>query len=103
MWTMHSIHSLYYTIDLSFVQEKVWVRNFTGTELSSHAIMILSMNRKERFLKVYANLPINLRNEIIYVLPDDRPLTWNAVFIEVKNDTELGKQIGEKLDSLGII
>ena len=51
------------------------------------------MGKKERFLKIYANLPINLRNEIIYVLPDNRPLTWNAAFIEVDNGTDLGKQI----------
>ena len=51
------------------------------------------MGKKERFLKIYANLPINLRNEIIYVLPDNRPLTWNAAFIEVDNGTVLGKQI----------
>lgn len=61
------------------------------------------MNKKERFLKVYADLPVNLRNEIIYVLPDKRPLTWNAAFIEVDNDTDLGKQILDKLDEMGII
>lgn len=61
------------------------------------------MDKKERFLKVYANLPVNLRNEIIYVLPDKRPLTWNAAFIEVDNNTELGKQILDKLAEQGFI
>jgi len=61
------------------------------------------MDKKERFLQVYANLPVNVRNEIIYLMPDKRPLTWNAAFIEVNNNTELGKQIVEKLDALSII
>lgn len=61
------------------------------------------MGKKERFLKAYANLPVGLRNEIIYVLPDNSPLTWNAAFIEVDNDTDLGKQILTKLDELGFI
>jgi hypothetical protein len=61
------------------------------------------MNKKERFLKVYANLPVHLRNEIIYVLPEKQPLTWNAAFIEVNNNTDLGTQILDKLDEQGII
>ena len=33
---------------------------------------------KDRFFKVYANLPIGLRDQVILVLPDIGPLTWNA-------------------------
>lgn len=58
---------------------------------------------KDRFLKIYANLPINLREEIILVLPDKGPITWNIVYLEVKHDTELGEEILKKLDELGII
>lgn len=61
------------------------------------------IGKKERFLKTYANLPINIREEIVYVLADNRPLTWNVAFIEVDNDTELGKQILDNLDALGFI
>jgi hypothetical protein len=61
------------------------------------------LGKRERFLKTYANLPVGLRNEIIYVLPDNRPLTWNAAFIEVDNKTELGLKILDKLDELGFI
>lgn len=60
-------------------------------------------NTKERFLKVYSNLPINLRDDIIYVLPEKGPITWNAAYLEVENDTELGKFILEKLNTLGFI
>jgi len=61
------------------------------------------MSDKERFYKVYSNLPINLRNEIIAVLPDVGPVTWNVVYLEISNDTELGKKILEKLSILKII
>lgn len=58
---------------------------------------------KERFLKIYANLPLALRNDIVIVLKGHGPLTWNAAFIEVANDTELSKIILEKLSNLKII
>jgi hypothetical protein len=56
-----------------------------------------------KFLKVYANLPISLRNEIVLVLPEKGPLTWNVAYIEVENKTKLGELILQKLDDLKII
>jgi len=56
----------------------------------------------ERFMRVYADLPLKLRKEIVMVI-DEEPITWNAAYIEVKNNTEKGKRILEKLASLGII
>lgn len=61
------------------------------------------MENKDRFIKVYSNLPINLRNEVILVLPDKGPITWNVAFLEVQNETELGKIIIRKLIELKII
>lgn len=60
------------------------------------------MDAKIKFLKIYANLPLSLRNEIIVVI-DDEPLTWNATNIEVENDTKKGKEILDKLVKFGII
>ena len=60
------------------------------------------MEGKDRFIKVYSNLPINLRNEIVLVLPEG-PITWNVAYVEINNDTELGKRIIEKLIELKII
>jgi len=57
---------------------------------------------KSKFIKIYANLPLNLRNEIVIVI-DNEPLTWNACFIEVENDTEKGEIILKKLKKLKII
>jgi len=61
------------------------------------------MENKDRFLKVYSNLPINLRNEVILVLPDKGPITWNVAFLEINNETELGETIFKKLVELKII
>jgi len=60
------------------------------------------MDFKAKFLQIYANLPLNQRNEII-VIVDNEPLTWNSARIEVENDTEKGKKILEKLVNLEII
>lgn len=58
---------------------------------------------RERFLKIYANLPINLREEIISVLPKIGSITWNIAYIEVKQQTKLSEEILKKLNELGII
>jgi len=59
--------------------------------------------RKSRFYRVYANLPINLRDEIILVVSGKGPITWNVAYLEIENNTELGETILEKLDELKII
>lgn len=53
-------------------------------------------------MKVYADLPLGVRKEIVVTL-DDKPLTWDVVFIEVNNDTKLSKIILGKLEKLSII
>lgn len=58
---------------------------------------------KERFFKVYANLPLNLRNEVILVLPDTGPITWQVAYLEISNDTKVGTHILSKLIELNII
>ena len=55
-----------------------------------------------RFQKVYANIPEKLRNEIIAVI-DEKPYSWNATYLEVVNETMLGKRILEKLIEMDII
>jgi len=56
----------------------------------------------ERFMRVYSDLPLKLRKEIVMVI-DEEPITWNAAYIEVKNGTEKGKRVLEKMVNLGII
>lgn len=58
---------------------------------------------KEKFFRVYANLPLNLRNDVVLVLPDRGPITWNVAYLEINNETELGVIIVNKLVELEII
>lgn len=60
------------------------------------------MDSKTKFFQVYANLPLNQRNEIIIVVGEE-PLTWHAARIEIENNTEKGKEILDKLINMGIL
>jgi len=60
-------------------------------------------NLKQRFYKVFANLPLNLCEEVILVLEKRGPITWQVAYLEVDNETELGKIILQKLAELEII
>ena len=57
---------------------------------------------KADFLKVYANLPIDLRKEIILII-DDEPITWNVAYAEIEKNTKLGKKILKKMIDLELI
>jgi hypothetical protein len=59
--------------------------------------------KKEKFLRIYANLPLGIRQEIILVLDDGRTITWNVAFVEIEADTPLSRVILEKLEKLKII
>jgi len=54
------------------------------------------------FMKVYASLPLPER-ELTVIVIDNKPISWNRSHIEIKNKTELGKQIQKKLEDLDII
>lgn len=60
---------------------------------------------KDKFFKFYANLPLNLRKEIVLDLGADHggPITWEVAYREINADTELGKKILEKLIELKFI
>ncbi len=60
------------------------------------------MASREKFFKVYANLPLNLREEIILVIGDE-PITWKVAYLEISENTLLGKRILEKLEALALI
>lgn len=59
-------------------------------------------DKKARFSKLYSNLPIPVREEIIVVI-EGEPYTWNVANIEILNDTDIGDKILVQLDKLGII
>jgi hypothetical protein len=58
---------------------------------------------KESFLKVYANLPINIRREIVLVLDKEGPITWEVAYLEISNNTKLGDIILKKLSEMKVI
>jgi len=60
---------------------------------------------KDLFFKFYANLPLNLRKEIVLDLGADKggPITWEVAYREINGDTELGKEILSKLIELKFI
>ncbi len=60
------------------------------------------MEDYSRFQKIYANLPEKLRNGIVAVV-DGKPYTWNAVYIEIVNNSKLGQIIYKKLIDMEII
>lgn len=60
------------------------------------------MGNREKFLKVYSNLPLALRKEIVLVI-DEKPITWNVAFFEIDNNTPTGDVILTKLENLNII
>ena len=55
------------------------------------------------FIKIFNNLPEKVRSDDIVIVINDKAYTWNAAFIEVKNNTSLGKDILIKLKSLEIL
>jgi hypothetical protein len=63
----------------------------------------MSTGSKEKFLRIYANLPLGIRQEIVVLLDDGSPVTWSVAFNEINNNTELSVSILEKLEKLEII
>jgi len=57
---------------------------------------------KEKFLRVYANLPETERSQIIAIV-DNEPYTWNIAYHEIINDTLLGKKILKKLEEMNLL
>ena len=64
--------------------------------------MVLERMTQERFLKIYANLPVPERQQVIVVI-DGKPHSWDRAFNEISGDTALGKKILEKMEALGIL
>lgn len=66
----------------------------------------MSEQSREKFLRTFANVPLNLRAEIILVLEENnikQPITWEVAYLEIKNKTERSQRILEKLEELKLI
>jgi len=51
---------------------------------------------KDKFLKVYSNLSMDIRKEVI-VLIDKQPISWIIAYEEIEKETDLGKKILKNL------
>lgn len=60
------------------------------------------MDLSERFYKVYNNLPLNVREEVVIVV-NNEPITWKVAKLEVDQNTALSNEILKKLSNLQII
>ena len=60
------------------------------------------MENKDRFLKVFSNLQIDVRKEIVVVI-DNQPISWDVAFAEINKETKLGKNILEKLVKMELV
>ncbi len=58
---------------------------------------------KAQFYKTYANIPLGLRDEIVVVLENNEPLSWNVAKIEIDNNTNKVDEILDKLSILGFL
>ncbi len=57
---------------------------------------------RTQFLKIYANLPLGIRKDIICIL-DSEPMTWQVVCLEIRGKTKISWRILEYLKRLEII
>jgi len=55
-----------------------------------------------KFNRVYANLPIPLRNEIVAVV-DNEPMTFHVVKLELDNKTDIGFKALQNMIDMEII
>ncbi len=57
---------------------------------------------KAKFLKLFANVPLQLRQEIIAV-DDEESLSWSVACLELRKDTKKAFIILEHLKKIGLI
>ena len=60
------------------------------------------MSHKSDFLKIYADLPLGARREIIAVVGDEQ-VNWNSARVEVENNTAVAREIFNQLIAIGIL
>ena len=63
-------------------------------------------DKRTEFFKVYSNLQLDLRKEIIVIVnmdDIDKPITWDVAFSEISNNTKMGEKILGKISKMGLI
>jgi len=66
---------------------------------------------REKFLKVYANIPLSLREDVALVIKENvgpqtdvpKALSWDVIYIEVRANSSRATELLEKLSQLDLI
>ncbi len=58
--------------------------------------------KRAKFIRVYAGVPENLRRDIVIVIKK-KPYTWDAAYLEVKNNSGVGKKILKALEEMEVL
>jgi hypothetical protein len=56
-------------------------------------------DKRAKFIRIYANLPEELKEDILVVV-DKKPYSWNSAYLEIKDKTDLGKKILKALEDI---
>ena len=59
----------------------------------------LDEDKRAKFLRIYANLLEELKEDILVVV-DKKSYTWNSAYLEIKDNTSLGKKILKALEGI---
>ena len=57
---------------------------------------------KAKFLKLIANVPFPLRDEIIAMV-DKQPVSWNVAYVEISHYTDKAQEILQHLRQIGLL
>ena len=60
------------------------------------------MGNKEKFLKIYANLPLPEREQVIAVI-EGETYSWNVAYKEISENTKLGDKILKRIEVVGLL
>lgn len=55
-----------------------------------------------KFFRVYANLPLAVRDNVAVVV-DNQPITWSVAYLEIKANSPKAGQILHELNDLDLI
>jgi len=56
-------------------------------------------DKRAKFLRIYPKIPEDLREDIL-VIVDGKSYTWNSSYLEIKDNTDLGKKILKALEGI---
>ena len=60
------------------------------------------MHDQSKFIQIYSNLPLKVREEIVAVI-DGEPISWNVAYQEIVHKTKKGEEILKKLKQMKIV